>query len=86
MTFSIYHLQTEQTLFEVVELQPMVCPLQADHHGEGKHHLSRVDLVDGHDGDVERHANRSIRIVRIGGRVFQVCIRNNDLQMQNENL
>jgi hypothetical protein len=40
-----------KTFFEVVELEPVIPPLQADHHGEGEHHLRRVDLVDVDDVD-----------------------------------
>ncbi len=47
-----------QTFFEIVKLEPVVGPFVADHHGEGKHHLGRVDLVDRHDvqrkGDGDR--------------------------------
>ena len=54
----------------------MVGPLEADHHGEREHHLSRVDLVDVDDVDGKRNRHRTLRICRIRRRILQVRVRN----------
>ena len=65
-----------QTFFQVVELEPVIGPLEADHHGEREHHLSRVDLVDVDDVDGKRNRHRTLRICRIRRRILQVRVRN----------
>ena len=69
-----------QTFFEVVKLESVIGPLQADHHGECEHHLGRVDLVNVDDVDGKRDGDGQLGICRIGGWILQVGVWNNDLE------
>ena len=71
-----------------IEHQPWILPLEADLHGEGEHHVDRVDPVDVEYVDPLLHDDRLVLTLSLdllrGGRVLEVGLGHDHLEIRRK--